>query len=880
MADKIRGITIELNGDTSGLSDSLKAVNKDIGDTQKGLKDVEKLLRLDPSNVTLLEQKQKLLNRAITDSRTKLQELQKTQASWDAAGVDKNSDSYLALQREIEACRLELDRLERQSIQTGSALTKIAQVNAKVGESAQAIAKATDGLAKASGVALAAVAGVGTAAIKAYAEYETLSNGVDKLYGASAATLRAYADEAYKTAGMSANAYLTASTSFAASLVSSLGGNTAQAVEIANMAITDMSDNVSALGTTQESLNAAYQGFAKQNYTLLDNLKLGYGGTKTEMERLLADAEKLSGIHYDIGNLSDVYSAIHVIQQELKVTGSTAKATQTTITGSVTALKSAINNLVTGLGRADADTKQLTQNVVDAAETVKGNLLPVVDTLLDNIGTGGKVVLGLAAGTVAVNKTAQAISSISTIINTAIPIIAAFNTATAGIGGPVAVAALAIGGLTVAVKNLADEEARAEENQLKAMQAAISYEDAVATLNAVTDEQMAKVQRMSEIEYQLAHEYDSTGQTMAELRAEYDALLAEGLAPLASQIKVCTAVVEAHDKAEEGLTEAIEDNTEALAENVEGNEDVQEAVEKTEDYISDIIKAYNDAASSARSSIDRQISAFSDYSSKISGTAYKAKDLLSQMSDNTNALADYTANLKEAARLGLDEGLIASLSDGSAESAAQLAAIIASLQEGENGLTEFGKSAEESVDVWNSAWSSRESALDTLTDEIAKITAIASSSGAGLYEEAWRMGGDFSQGFINGMLAKQKNVAAAGTSIGKTAANSAKTAVNIGSPSKLMYQYGEWMDEGFANGMLDNLKGIEGAATQMAEAAIPMQMAPTQNYSSTTNNNRSVSFGAVNLVVNAAPGQDVEAIADAVMDKIQFAAESKEAAIA
>lgn len=178
--------------------------------------------------------------------------------------------------------------------------------------------------------------------------------GVETLFKESAPTVIANAEQAYRTAGLSANAYMEQVTSFSASLLQSLGGDTAAAANVADMALQDMSDNANKFGTSMDSITQAYQGFAKQNYTMLDNLKLGYGGTKTEMERLLQDAEKLSGQKYDISNLGDVYDAIHVIQEDLGLTGVAAKEASETFEGSFNAMKAAGKNLLGSLARITA----------------------------------------------------------------------------------------------------------------------------------------------------------------------------------------------------------------------------------------------------------------------------------------------------------------------------------------------------------------------------------------------------------------------------------------------------------------------------------------------------------------------------------------------
>lgn len=169
----------------------------------------------------------------------------------------------------------------------------------------------------------AAVISTAKQAVASFADYEQLVGGVETLFKDSSSTVLQYAQNAYMTAGVSANDYMSTVTSFSASLLSSLEGDTAKSAEIADMAMQDMSDNANKMGTDMSSIQTAYQGFAKQNYTMLDNLKLGYGGTKTEMERLLRDAQKISHVKYDINNLSDVYSAIHVIQNEMGITGTT-----------------------------------------------------------------------------------------------------------------------------------------------------------------------------------------------------------------------------------------------------------------------------------------------------------------------------------------------------------------------------------------------------------------------------------------------------------------------------------------------------------------------------------------------------------------------------
>lgn len=264
------------------------------------------------------------------------------------------------------------------------------KVLGKIGSAVNTAVKAS---AAAVGAASAGVAALGTACINAYADYEQLAGGVETLFKDSADTIQTYADNAYKTAGLSANEYMETVTSFSASLLQSLDGDTEKAAAAADLAITDMADNANKMGTAMESIQDAYQGFAKQNYTMLDNLKLGYGGTKEEMQRLLADAEKLSGVKYDLSSYADVVEAIHVIQTEMGITGTTAEEASTTIQGSVASMKAAWANLMVGMADDTQDFDLLLSNFIESIGTVADNLLPRIGIVIEGM---GKLVAGLA----------------------------------------------------------------------------------------------------------------------------------------------------------------------------------------------------------------------------------------------------------------------------------------------------------------------------------------------------------------------------------------------------------------------------------------------------------------------------------------------------
>lgn len=248
-------------------------------------------------------------------------------------------------------------------------------------------------VAKASTVALGAAATGVSALVKesvsAYADYEQLVGGIQTLFEDLSWDVEQNANKAFKTAGLSVNEYLETAMSFSASLNQSLkrtDGNIARSADLTDMAILDMSDNANKMGTAMDSIQTAYAGFAKQNYTMLDNLKLGYGGTKSEMERLLADASAIAGVEYDISNYSDVIEAIHTIQQDLGITGTTAKEASETISGSLNSFKSAWKNLKTEIAKDDGDIETAFENLSETAGTVFDNVIPRVEKALGGVG--------------------------------------------------------------------------------------------------------------------------------------------------------------------------------------------------------------------------------------------------------------------------------------------------------------------------------------------------------------------------------------------------------------------------------------------------------------------------------------------------------------
>lgn len=374
MANKnIKGITIEIGGNTTKLQDALKGVNKTIYNTNSELKQLKQALKLDPKNTELLSQKQEVLTKNIVATTQKLKDLKEAQRQMGDYNklTDEQKENYRALTVEITKTEHALKGMNDELQKASSSKHDFSGLKdglSKVGEVAVVTSAAVAAAAVAAATAIGKVVADG---VKSYAQYEQNVGGVETLFKESADKVVANAKKAYATAGVSANEYMAGVTSFSASLLQSLGNDTAKAADIADQAFRDMSDNANKFGTDMSSIQNAYQGFAKQNYTMLDNLKLGYGGTKKEMERLLKDAEKISGVKYDISNLSDVYNAIHVIQEELDVTGTTAKEASETISGSAAAMKASWDNFLNGSGSVQDLSKTITTFLNNVLKAIK-----------------------------------------------------------------------------------------------------------------------------------------------------------------------------------------------------------------------------------------------------------------------------------------------------------------------------------------------------------------------------------------------------------------------------------------------------------------------------------------------------------------------------
>lgn len=330
-----------------------------------------------------------VLTRQLSLQEQQVTDIQKA-LDYAKANYAENSNEVQRWQQALNNATADLNRTKSGIEAINEEMKNTSVVSQFGGALKSGLAVAAKAAAAATAAAAAAVIALTKSAVENYGEYEQLVGGVETLFKDSAGTVEEYANNAYKTAGLSANEYMETVTSFSASLLQSMGNNTQAAAKKADQAITDMSDNANKMGTDMQSIQNAYQGFAKQNYTMLDNLKLGYGGTKEEMQRLIDDANALNAAqgnytNYTIESYADIVDAIHTVQTEMGITGTTALEASTTIEGSVSAMKAAWSNFVTGLGNDNANISELSAQLIESVGTVAENVLPVVETVLKNI---------------------------------------------------------------------------------------------------------------------------------------------------------------------------------------------------------------------------------------------------------------------------------------------------------------------------------------------------------------------------------------------------------------------------------------------------------------------------------------------------------------
>ena len=375
--------------------ESLRAMGQQLKTLGTEMKAVTSAFDVDNDSQKKLASQSDILSRQLEVQQQRLGEIQKA-LDYAKANYSENSSEVQRWQQALNNATTDVNRTKKQlnDLETGvenvgDAMDGAGQKTSVFGDVLKANLL---GGAIVSGIKAVAsgIKSLISGAIEGYGEYEQLVGGVETLFGSSADTVIKNAENAYKTAGLSANAYMETVTSFSASLLQSMGNDTEAAAKKADQALTDMSDNANKMGTDMQSIQNAYQGFAKQNYTMLDNLKLGYGGTKEEMQRLIDDANALNAAqgnytNYTIESYADIVDAIHTVQTEMGITGTTALEASTTVEGSINSMKASYQNFVTGLGDQNADIGALTEELIQSAGNVAKNVLPVIESVVKNI---------------------------------------------------------------------------------------------------------------------------------------------------------------------------------------------------------------------------------------------------------------------------------------------------------------------------------------------------------------------------------------------------------------------------------------------------------------------------------------------------------------
>lgn len=375
--------------------DALKSMGQQLKTLGTEMKAVTSAFDVDNDSQKKLASQSDILSRQLEVQQQRITEIQKAldyarqNYAENSSEVQRWQQSLNNATADLNNTKKQLNDLEHGVDDVGDAMDNAGQKTLSLGDILKANLLSDAIMAGIKAVA-SGIKSLVSGAIEGYGEYEQLVGGVETLFGSSADTVIKNAENAYKTAGLSANAYMETVTSFSASLLQSMGNDTEAAAKKANQALTDMSDNANKMGTDMSSIQNAYQGFAKQNYTMLDNLKLGYGGTKEEMQRLIDDANALNAAqgnytNYSIESYADIVDAIHTVQTEMGITGTTALEASTTIEGSIGAMKAAYANFITGLGDQNADIGALTEELIQTAGTVAENVLPVIENVVESI---------------------------------------------------------------------------------------------------------------------------------------------------------------------------------------------------------------------------------------------------------------------------------------------------------------------------------------------------------------------------------------------------------------------------------------------------------------------------------------------------------------
>lgn len=686
----------------------------------------------------------------------------------------------------------------------------------------------------AAGAAIAAVTAgtvaVGKAAITAYADYEQLAGGIETLFGDSSATMMRYADEAYKTAGMSANAYMETVTGFSASLLQSLGGDTQKATEAANQAVIDMADNANKMGTDIEMIQNAYQGFAKQNFTMLDNLKLGYGGTKEEMQRLLDKANEINerqGVitDYQIDNFADIVEAIHVVQDEMGITGTTAAEASDTISGSMASAKAAWTNLLIGIADGTQDTDVLVSNFVDSVCTVAENLLPRIGQVLKSLvkiawqgakNAGKEFIAGLWDGITGSVQNAEEAA-----LQTGAAILAGTEEAL-DIHSP-SKAAQYLGemyglGLAAGVDKSSSKAAKAAYDLAKkAFDASEDYienasffgkmnlQDELAAWERVRDRFIEGSEQRIKAEKEIYTLQRKISRESFENSEDYiDRMIDLGQMSLAEELAAWERVQQRYLAGSD--------------ERIKADKKVYDLRKKLADEVARLEADYADALSDRTAEI---MESFDLFEAAPEIGAVSVGELLGDMRNQQAVLDRWVQEMAVLAARGLNESFVQAVRDKGPDALGELLAL--------NKMTD--EQIAEYAGMWQSLNEQAQAAAATelagLREETDRqIAELLGGVEKQFVDEAPDVGEALSDGLAAGIIDGRSRVINAAAAVAAAAVRAAKKELDINSPSRKFRYLGQMTDEGFVVGINDGMRNVQTAVgeifKQTAQAFTPV----------------------------------------------------------
>ena len=854
MAEKrIKGITIEIGGDTKKLSEALKGVNGTIKNVNDELQDLNKALKLDPKNTELLAQKQELLKdkiKATTERLETLKEAQKQLGEYNSL-TEEQKENYRALSVEISKAESSVKDLKNELKETSKYdLNKLNDSLSGIREISTELVKTFAKIGTAVGGALTAL---GVASIKSYADYEQLVGGVETLFKESADDIKKYAQNAYKTAGLSANEYMETVTSFSASLIQSLEGDTKQATKYADMAITDMSDNANKMGTSMESIQNAYQGFAKQNYTMLDNLKLGYGGTKTEMQRLISDANKVKEANGQMADLSierfsDMVEAIHIVQEQMGITGTTAKEADSTILGSVNSMKASWKNLLNAVADNNQDMSKAVDDFINSTITAGKNIVPRIKTAIEGIkklfnslvrDVFPKLKREIPELKPLINVFEWFIDHKDLIINAVKLIIGAFvitkivdfatkvkgafdSIMSFATGGPIQAVITGITAVVSVVTFLANAFSFESEEQKKArleMEAHTdSLNDQIDSWNNLQEAQQDQINKgMSEISYyenlykELQAITDENGKVQEGYEARADFIVNQLSEAFDIEIEYQDGIIQNNQEIVESIQNIIDKKRAEVILNAQANAygeakaNEAEAIQNLIYWEGELEAAELELAKAYDTGSQMQINAAQESYDKIK----ESYDNQQNVVDNyQHTIAQYEQNLVYAHEGAYDKidtktwEYVSSLEDATDKEKALLEKDIETtkrkLQEQEKAYEKTGE------EIYKVQIENTKRELQEQQDKLKKyISAITDRQG-----EATQAGANFMQGVANGISSKSSNVYSLLNSVGYKMLSSFKASLKEQSPSKATREMGQYLLEGISLGLKDEERGL------------------------------------------------------------------------